>query len=139
MGTNAKLFWLLTVFYALSSAGYTIWNYNSNPDHKIEIIGTAAIAMLVFLSGFIAFYLGKTHKSQGPVPEDNPNANVEDADGEVGFFNAFSWWPFFLGAFAALAFASLAIGWWLFFIAVPLALIAVFGFVFENWRGQYSH
>ena len=137
MGTNAKLFWLLTVFYAVSSAGYTVWNIVSTG--KVEIIGTAAIAMLVFLSAFIAFYLGKTHKSQGPVPEDNPMANIEDADGEVGFFNAFSWWPFFLGMFAALAFASLAIGWWLFFIAFPLAIIALFGFVFENYRGQYAH
>jgi hypothetical protein len=137
MGTNAKLFWMLAVFYALSSAGYTVWNLVSNGT--VEIIGTAAIAMLVFLSAFIAFYLGKTFKSQGPVPEDNPHANVEDAEGEVGFFNAFSWWPFFLGAFAALAFASLAIGWWLFFIAFPLALIALFGFVFENYRGQYAH
>ncbi len=137
MGTNAKLFWLLTVFYALASAGYTVWNIISTG--KVEIIGTAAIAMLVFLSGLIAFYLQRTHKSQGPVPEDNPSANIEDGDGEIGFFNAFSWWPMFLGLFAAMSFASLAIGWWLFFIAVPLALIAVFGFVFENYRGQYAH
>jgi hypothetical protein len=137
MGTNAKLFWLLTVFYALASAGYTVWNIVSTG--KVEIIGTAAIAMLVFLSGLIAFYLQRTHKSQGPVPEDNPSANIEDGDGEIGFFNAFSWWPMFLGLFAAMSFASLAIGWWLFFIAVPLALIAVFGFVFENYRGQYAH
>jgi hypothetical protein len=91
------------------------------------------------LSGFIAFYLSKTAKSQGQAPEDNPLANIEDGDGEIGFFNAWSWWPFFLGLFAALAFASLAIGWWLFFIAFPLALIAVIGFVFENFRGEYAH
>jgi hypothetical protein len=66
-------------------------------------------------------------------------ANIEDADGEAGFFNAFSWWPLFLGMFVGLVFASLAIGWWLFFIAFPLALIATFGFVFENFRGQYAH
>jgi hypothetical protein len=137
MGTNAKLFWLLTVFYALASAGYTVWNIVSTGH--VEPIGTAAIAMLVFLSGLIAFYLQKTFRAQGPVPEDNPTANIEDGDGEIGFFNAFSWWPLFLGLFAAMAFASLAIGWWLFFIAVPLALIAVFGFVFENYRGQYAH
>lgn len=106
---------------------------------KVEVIGTAVLGMLVFLAAFIAFYLAKSHRSQGPVPEDNPTANVEDADGEAGFFNAFSWWPLFLGMFAALLFASLAIGWWLFFIAFPLALIATFGFVFENFRGQYAH
>lgn len=137
MGTNAKLFWLLAAFYAVAAAGYTIWNVVSTGD--VEIIGSAAIGMLVFLSAFIAFYLGKVHKSQGAVPEDSPTGNIEDADGEVGFFNAFSWWPLFLGMFSALVFASLAIGWWLFFIALPLALIATFGFVFENHRGQYAH
>jgi hypothetical protein len=128
---------MLTFFYLIASSayGYCTWLANGT----VEIIGTAAIGMLVFLSGFIAFYLGKTHRTQGPVPEDNPLGNIEDGDAEVGFFNAWSWWPFFLGAFAALAFASLAIGWWLFFIAVPLALIAVFGFVFENYRGDYAH
>ncbi len=137
MRTNARLFWLLTVFYAVASAGYTVWSIAATG--QVEIIGTAAIAMLVFLSGFIAFYLQKVHSSQGPVPEDNPTANIEDGDGEIGFFNAWSWWPFFLGAFAALAFAALAIGWWLFFIAFPLAMIAVIGFVFENSRGDYAH
>jgi hypothetical protein len=137
MATNVKLFWFLTVFYLVAGIGYIIWNLNTNGS--VEIIGAAAILMLAVLAGFIAFYLQRTAKSQGAVPEDDIHGNIEDADGEVGFFNAFSWWPFFLGAFAALAFASLAIGWWLFFIAVPLALIAVFGFVFENWRGQYAH
>jgi hypothetical protein len=45
----------------------------------------------------------------------------------------------FLGAFAALAFTSLAIGWWLFIIAFPLSLIAIIGFVFEFSRGQHAH
>ena len=139
MRTNARLFTLLTVFYAIASAGYGIWTYNASNPHEVEIIGTAAIGMLVFLSGFIAFYLAKTHRSQGPVPEDNPQAKIEDGDAEIGFFNAFSWWPFFLGLFASLSFAALAVGWWLFFIAVPLALIAAFGFVFENYRGDYAH
>nr|MBP7835512.1 cytochrome c oxidase subunit 4 [Rhodoluna sp.] len=45
----------------------------------------------------------------------------------------------FLGIFAALAFSALAIGWWLFFIAFPLALVALIGFVFERSRGQNAH
>ena len=137
MRTNALLFGLGSVFYGFSSAAYAVWGYLA--VGHVEIIGTAALAMLSILAVFIGFYLQKAHVTQGPVPEDNPVGNIEDADGEVGFFNAFSWWPLFLGMFAALAFASLAIGWWLFFIALPLALIALFGFVFENHRGQYAH
>jgi hypothetical protein len=137
MRANAILFGLGAVFYGMAAVAYAIWN--QIVYGKVEVIGTAALGMLVFLAAFVGFYLEKSHRSQGPVPEDNPQANIEDADGEVGFFNAFSWWPLFLGMFAALAFASLAIGWWLFFIALPLALIATFGFVFENFRGQYAH
>ena len=150
MRTNARLFWLLTVFYLVATVGYALVGlaepYNglatggpSLGNLKVEIIGTAALAMLTLMSAFIAFYLTKTHRSQGPVPEDNPKAKISDGESEIGFFNAFSWWPFFLGLFGAIVFASLAVGWWLFLIGFPLALVALIGFVFENSRGQYAH
>ncbi|MFM5952495.1 MAG: cytochrome c oxidase subunit 4, partial [Micrococcales bacterium] len=104
MRTNARLFWLLAVIYLVLAAGYTAWNIldqyqglaESNAPFfgaKFEIIGTAALAMLSIMSAFIAFYLGKTHRTQGPVPEDNPQAKISDGDSEIGFFNAWSWWP----------------------------------------------
>lgn len=150
MRTNARLFWLLTAFYLVATIGYALVGLNepynglatggpSLGNLKVEIIGTAALAMLTLMSAFIAFYLGKTHRSQGPVPEDNPKALISEGESEIGFFNAFSWWPFFLGLFGALVFASLAVGWWLFMIAFPLAIVALIGFVFENSRGQYAH
>ena len=137
MKINARIFLILTVFYIIDTAGYVIWSFGSNG--KLEVIGTAAIAMLVFLSGFIAFYLYRTDKAQGSVPEDQFEAKIEDGDAEIGFFAPWSWWPFLLGLFGAMAFASLAIGWWLFFIAIPLALVAVIGFVFERSRGLFAH
>lgn len=137
MKTNAKIFLLLTVFYALDAFAYGWWSYNANG--KIEIIGTAAIAMLVFLSGFIAFYLLNTGKNQGLVPEDNPLANIADGDAEAGFYSPWSWWPFVLGLSASMVFASLAIGWWMTFIFVPIALIGVIGLVYEYSRGQHAH
>lgn len=150
MRTNARLFWLLTVFYILATIGYALVSIQepyqgletSNPalgELKLEIVGTAAIAMLAIMSAFIAFYLQKTARNQGPVPEDNPTAKISDGDAEIGFFNAWSWWPFFLGLFGSITFASLAVGWWLFFIGFPLGIIALIGFVFENSRGQYAH
>lgn len=150
MRTNARLFWLLTVFYVLATIGYALVSLNepyegltsSGPSLgalKVEIVGTAAIAMLAIMSAFIAFYLQKTARTQGPVPEDNPVAKISDGDAEIGFFNAWSWWPFFLGLFGSIVFASLAVGWWLFMIGLPLGLIALIGFVFENSRGNYAH
>ena len=151
MRTNARIFWLLTVFYTLATIGYMFVSMNEpyrgleeyepafGGGVRIEIVGTAAIAMLAIMSAFIAFYLGKTHRSQGPVPEDIPTAKISDGESEIGFFNAWSWWPFFLGLFGSIVFASLAVGWWLFFIGMPLGLIALVGFVFENSRGKYAH
>ena len=63
MKTNAKLFLLLTAFYLVDAAVYGLWSYNSMG--RVELIGTAAIAMLVFLSGFIYFYVNKTANGSG--------------------------------------------------------------------------
>ena len=76
MKFNANLFYLLTVFYFVDAAGYAIWWNNSNGG--FEPIGTAAIAMLGFMSVFLGFYLKNTSKRQGVVPEDRLDANIED-------------------------------------------------------------
>ena len=137
MKTNVKMFVFLTLFFFVDTILYFVWwtlTYGG-----WEPIGTAAIGMLFLMSAFITFYLWKTDLTQGAVPEDNPLANIEDGESEIGFFSPWSWWPIFIGAGAALAFASLAIDWWLFFIAVPLAVIGIVGFVFEYSRGQHAH
>jgi len=138
MKFNSRLMWFLTVFYILAAAGYMLWYSNSNAG-AFEPIASAAISMLAIMSAFLAFYLQMTEKRQGPVPEDREDARVEDGDFEQGYFAPWSWWPLFLGLFGAICFASLAIGWWLFFIGFPLALVALIGFVFERSRGQNAH
>lgn len=137
MKFNGNLFYFLAAFYLLDAVGYAIWWMNT--DGSFEWIGTAAIAMLAVMALFLAFYLKKTAQSQGIAPEDREDARVEDADFEVGYFAPWSWWPLFLGLFAAVCFAALAVGWWLFFIGFPLAIVALIGFVFERSRGQNAH
>ena len=137
MKFNGNLFYFLTVFYFVDAAGYALWWYNSNGGY--EPIGTAAIAMLGFMSLFLAFYIKNTDKRQGVVPEDRLDGNIEDGESEIGYFAPWSWWPFFLGLFGAICFAALAVGWWLFFIGFPLALVALIGFVFERSRGLNAH
>lgn len=137
MKANVKIWVILTIFYAVVTAGYYIWwtlTYGG-----VEPIGTAALAMLTSMSAFLAFYLWKTDRTQGVVPEDRLDANIEDGESEMGFFSPWSWWPFYLGLAGGLAFASLAIGWWLFFIALPLGLVGIIGFVFEYSRGAHAH
>jgi len=138
--TNTNIFILLTFFYLVVAIAYGYWSWLASPeDNKhFEVIGTAAIGMLVFLSGFIAFYFGKAARNYTG-PEDMPEANIEDGDAEMGFFAPWSWWPLALGIGSAICFTSLAVGWWLFAIGFPLAIIALIGFVFEHSRGQHAH
>jgi len=136
MKTNVAIFNLLTVFYIIVAAVYGYW---SNLVYgQIEVIGFAAIGMLVFLTGFLAFYLGKTAKNFTG-PEDLPDANIEDGEAEMGFFAPWSWWPLMLGIGGAICFTSLAVGWWMFVIGFPLAIVALIGFVFEHSRGLHAH
>jgi hypothetical protein len=148
MKFNGNLFWFLAAFYLVDSVGYAVWFALGETNDKaaeswfgfpFEPIGTAALAMLGIMSIFLAFYVKKTASSQGQVPEDRLDANIEDGETEIGFFAPWSWWPFFLGLFGAMAFASLAVGWWMMFIAFPLALVALIGFVFEHSRGRFAH
>ena len=136
MKTNTNIFLLLTFFYVLVAVVYGYWSFIANGE--VEIIGTAAIGMLVFLSGFIAFYFGKTARNFTG-PEDLLDANIEDGEAESGFFAPFSWWPLALGISSALCFTALAVGWWLFVCGFPLALVALIGFVFEHSRGAHAH
>ena len=138
MKFNANLMWLLTAFYVVAAAGYMVW-YGNTHQGGFEPIGSAAISMLVIMCAFLAFYLQMTANRQGAVPEDRLDAEVSDGDFEAGYFAPWSWWPLFLGLFAAVCFAALAVGWWMFFIGFPLAMVALIGFVFERSRGLNAH
>jgi hypothetical protein len=136
MKTNVKLLNILTVFFALAAAVYGFWSYQV--DKEIEVIGFAALAMLVFLTGFISFYLARASKNFTG-PEDLLDANIEDGEAEMGFYAPWSWWPLMLGIGSAISFTSLAVGWWMFAIGLPFSILALIGFVFEHSRGQHAH
>ena len=88
---------------------------------------------------FIAFYLGRVHKAQGAeLPEDRIDANNDDGDAELGFFSPWSWWPIILACGAALGFHGLAVGFWITFIAIPVVIIALVGWVYEYYRGNFA-
>ncbi|MEY3561250.1 MAG: hypothetical protein RL068_402 [Actinomycetota bacterium] len=137
MLTNIRVLLVLAAYFTAATLGYGIWTYIE--WGYIEPIGTAAIGLLIILSLFIAYYLWSGHKRAGNLPEDNLLGNIEDDSGEVGFFSPWSWWPLMLGSSAALAFASLAVGWWMFFIALPIGMVSVVGFVYEYSRGAHAH
>lgn len=134
MKSNIAVLVVLAAFFTLSAIAYVIlsniyWGY-------MEPIGTIVIGLLVPLTLFIAYYLYAADKRTSLLPEDNLNAEISDDSGEVGFFSPWSWWPLILGAALAFVFLSLAVGWWLTYFAIPFAIVATIGFVFEYSRGS---
>jgi len=101
--------------------------------------GTTALALAVGLCLLAGFYVMFTGRRLPLRPEDNTQAEVSDGTGEIGFFSPHSWWPLFLAFAAAVAAAGLAIGWWLFLIGMLFTVFASIGFVFEYYRGHFSH
>jgi hypothetical protein len=101
--------------------------------------GTTALALAVGLAILAGFYVLFTGRRLPPRPEDNPQGEIVEGTGEVGFFSPHSWWPLFLGLSAAVAALGFAVGWWLVLIGLLLVVFTSIGFVFEYYRGHFSH
>ena len=139
MRANVIMFWILAVFFGLAAVVYGVWSALDEVDPGMEWAGTVALSLTTVLSAFIAFYLGRVHRAQGAeLPEDRLDANIDDGDAELGFFSPWSWWPIILATGAALGFLGLAIGFWITFLAVPLVIIALVGWVYEYYRGNFA-
>jgi hypothetical protein len=139
MRANVNMFWILAAFFGLAAIVYGTWSAIDDVDPGMEWAGTVALSLTTVLSAFIAFYLGRVHKAQGAeLPEDRIDANIDDGDAELGFFSPWSWWPIILASGAALGFLGLAVGFWITFIAIPVVIIALVGWVYEYYRGNVA-
>ncbi len=151
MNTNAKLFWILAGFFIVADAAYIIWSLidygqrvASEPaggvtTPQIEWVGAVGIALTAILSGFLAFYLGRSQASVGgELPEDRLDAEIDDGDAEQGFFSPWSWWPVMLALGAALLFLGLAAGIWISFIGATITGISLVGWIYEYYRGNFA-
>lgn len=133
MKVETRIFLWLGLFYIPVGTAYGIMTKWEEP------LGFLALYLTSLMSLLIAFYLRYTARHIDARPEDDPHGDIAQGAGELGFFPPYSVWPFFLGLAAACVFAGLAAGWWLFFIGVPLAGVALVGWVFEYYRGQHAH
>jgi hypothetical protein len=128
---EAYLFLGCAGFFGASDLVY--WNFSHDPT------GTTALALAVCLAFLTGFYVLFTGRRLAKRPEDDPQGEIYQGTGELGFFSPHSWWPLFVGLAAAVAAIGLAIGWWLFLIGVLMTLLSTIGFVFEYYRGHYAH
>ncbi|HEY2130796.1 MAG TPA: cytochrome c oxidase subunit 4 [Streptosporangiaceae bacterium] len=131
MKFEGSLFIGCAVFFGATDIVY--WYFSKDPT------GTTALALSVGLAFLIGFYLLFTGRRLPPRPEDNPEGEIAEGAGELGFFSPHSWWPLYVGLAGALAALGVAIGWWLFLIGLLFLFLTVIGFVFEYYRGIYAH
>ena len=137
MKTNIVVLSILAIYFGLLATVYTVWSLIA--DGAIEWTGSLAIALSGVLSLLIAFFLQIQFKNQGgELPEDRLEANIDDGDAELGFFSPWSWWPVTLAAGAAIAFAGLAVGFWVALYGLPLAMIGLVGWSYEYYRGYFA-
>ena len=104
-----------------------------------EPTGTVALALAVGLAILVGFYLLFTGRRLPLRPEDNPEGEISEGTGEIGFFSPHSWWPLWLGLSGAVMFTGFAIGWWLFLLGALMIFLTAIGLVFEYYRGEFSH
>jgi len=124
MKVEARIFDITTVFFFLTAIVYGIW--------AKEPVGTVGLILSGGLSLIIGSYFHFVARRVRRRPEDNPDAEISDGAGEVGFFSAGSYWPVALAASGGVAALALAF-WqvWLLVIGLVLVLSAVAGLVFE--------
>jgi Cytochrome c oxidase subunit IV len=137
MKTTINLFWVLLGFFTLLTVVYVVWAIIDTG--QVEWVGAVAIGLCAILSSFIAVYLRLVYRNQGgELAEDRLDADIDDGEAEQGFFSPWSWWPVFLAAGAALVFLGLSISFWIVAYAVPIALLALVGWVYEYYRGNFG-
>jgi uncharacterized membrane protein len=131
MKVEGWLFLGAGIFFGGSDLVY--WYTSKDPT------GTTALAIGVGFAVLVGFYVLFSGRRLPLRPEDDDRGEIEQGTGEVGFFSPHSWWPLFLALGAAVAALGVAVGWWLFLIGLLFTVLGTIGFVFEYYRGLFSH
>lgn len=124
MKVESRLFEIVTVTVFILGIVYAVLAQ--------EPVGVAGLFLTGGLTLIIGTYFRFVSRRLEERPEDNPEAEVSDGAGDVGFFSPGSYWPITVAAAAALVGISLAFFYiWALVIAGVLLIMAVGGLVFE--------
>ncbi|HEV7470527.1 MAG: Cytochrome-c oxidase [Pseudonocardia sp.] len=124
MKIESRIFEICTGFFFLAAIVYTVLSH--------EPVGIAALFLTAGLSLIIGTYFRFVSRRLEERPEDNPDAEVSDGAGDIGFFSPGSYWPIAVAGSTALFAIGLAFLYvWLMVIAMIVLLITIGGLVFE--------
>src|SRR6266567_8950039 len=116
MKSEWRLFFLLSAFLFAAAIVYALWTYYSTSPHHAEVIGIVALTLSGLLTTMCTLFFFTVSRRIDPRPEDNPDAEISDGAGEVGFFSPGSYWPLVLALSAAVVGGALA--FWLVWLLV---------------------
>ena len=131
MKIEGRIFALGAAFFILVAAIY--WYLSRDP------IGTTALALCGALAFLVAFYVLYTAKRVYPRPEDRLDGDIDEADPEYGFYSPHSWWPLAVGFGTFLTCLGLIFAVWLIAFGVVVLMLALIGWLFEYYRGDFAH
>lgn len=132
MRTEAWIFAITSAFFVVVAPAY--WFIAGDPT------GTTAFIMAAFLGIMITGYLGFHASKMDARPEDRSDGEVVEGAGELGFFPPYSWWPLWIGLAWAVCTVAIAMTlWWMLLIGGVLLVLALGGWVFEFYRGEFAH
>jgi hypothetical protein len=124
MKVESRLFEIIAVFCFVVGIVYTIFAQ--------EAVGVAGLFLTGGLCLIVGTYFRFVSRRLEGRPEDDPEAEISDGAGDVGFFSPGSYWPIALAGTVALFGISLAFFYvWAMVISGVLLLLAVGGLVFE--------
>jgi hypothetical protein len=125
MKLESRLFEVLTAFFFLCAIVYGFLDPR-------EFVGIVCLTLTGGLSLIIGTYFRFVSRRLELRPEDNPDAEVSDGAGEMGFFSPGSYWPIGLGAAVAMLSVSVAFYLiWAIVISAVVLLVMVGGLLFE--------
>mgnify|MGYP000896419924 FL=1 len=138
MKATWRIFLILMIFMLAMVPFYAAWQHKDFGSVP-EVAGPIALFITALMMALAGWYLWVTNRKFENLPDDNPDGEISDVEGDFGFFTPSSWWPLALGFSAALAFAGLAVGWWLFMIAFVIGCVALVGWTFEHFKGEHAN
>jgi hypothetical protein len=128
---EGRIFAFGAAFFVALSAVY--WYLSRDP------IGTTALALCGGLAFLVGFYVLFTAKRVFPRPEDRADADIDEADPEYGFYSPHSWWPLAVGFATFLTVLGLIFAVWVIVLGVSVLMLALVGWMFEYYRGDFAH
>jgi hypothetical protein len=132
MKVESRIFELLTAFCFICAI---VYGWLSG-----EVVGIVGLTLTGGLMLIVGTYFRFVARRLEGRPEDDPDAEISDGAGEVGFFSPGSYWPIAVAGGAAISGLGVALWqWWLIVFGIVSLLVAICGLVFEYHAGPGHH